>query len=133
MKGSNTSNATCQQHDNREQCEILAFIKCNFDEHATQKALVDPRAHMIPKNCIWPLKSYQHASDVESKDVQGQGEHTKFKLQICFESPQGNMPQIVLSKIWQFTSTTSLICQNNSIKNIMMWLKPSKESESSIF
>jgi hypothetical protein len=65
---------------------------------------------VMDKNCIWPIKIYQHASDVEWKDVQGQGEHAKFKLQICFELPQGNMPQIVPSRIWQLTSTTSFIC-----------------------
>jgi hypothetical protein len=46
-RGSNTSNATRQQHDNWEQHKILAFIKCKHDEHATQKAFVDPKTHII--------------------------------------------------------------------------------------
>jgi hypothetical protein len=47
-KGSNTSSAMHQWDNSWEQHEILAFIKCNFDEHVIQKALVDLRAHMIP-------------------------------------------------------------------------------------
>jgi hypothetical protein len=48
---------------------------------------------MMDKNCIWPLKIYQRANDVEWKDVQGQGEWVKFRLQKKIELPQGNMPQ----------------------------------------
>jgi hypothetical protein len=55
----------------------------------------------MDKNCIWPLKHYQLATDVEWKYVQEQGEHAKFKLQICFELPQGNIPQLFFSRIWQ--------------------------------
>ncbi len=46
------------QHDNWEQHEILKFIKYKHDEHATQKALVDPRAHMIPVAQWWTKIAY---------------------------------------------------------------------------
>jgi hypothetical protein len=48
VKGFNTNNATLQRHDNWEQHEILVFLKCKYDEHAIQKAFMDPRTHMIP-------------------------------------------------------------------------------------
>lgn len=51
----------------------MASIKCKHDEHVDQKALVDPRAHVIPIAQQWikiaydPPKDYKLANDVESK------------------------------------------------------------------
>jgi len=46
---SRVGNQTIQQrHENWQQHEVLAFIKCKHCEHATQKEMVDPRMHMGP-------------------------------------------------------------------------------------
>ncbi len=46
--GSNNDNVACQWYDNWEQCKVLAIIKCNDDNYAIEKDLVNPKTHMIP-------------------------------------------------------------------------------------
>jgi len=47
-RSSRVGNQTPQQrHENWEQHEVLTFIKCKHHEHAAQKEMVDPRAHMV--------------------------------------------------------------------------------------
>jgi hypothetical protein len=94
-KGSNTSNATWQLGAtwSPEIHKMKAWWTCYSKGTCGSKSSHDSRCTMMDKNCIWPLKNYQHASDVEWKDVQGLRERVKFILQKKIELPQGNMPQ----------------------------------------
>jgi hypothetical protein len=48
-RSSRVGNQTLQQrHENWQQHEVLAFIKCKHCEHVAQKEMVDPRTHMGP-------------------------------------------------------------------------------------
>ncbi len=46
--GFNSDNLACQWHDNWEQCKVLVLIKCNADNYATEKDIMNPKTHMIP-------------------------------------------------------------------------------------
>ncbi len=67
-----------QRHKNWEQVEVLALIQHKHVQHAAQKRLTDPRAHMVHVAQHWNIIADELQKIVHSK-IPRNGKMCKYK------------------------------------------------------